>query len=632
MAVGRHDIELAGIKYRLDRQAESPYQRSAAALRFASQTSNVGQVLHYREDLLDAHQTDWSGGSMWWKPRLTPDAPNAYHTQSRFDGWTEPGKLRPAQKFETDTTPTFAHTYGSHLVQNFENWYLIATDGKVLRYAGLGDWVQHFTATLGGTPVVFSTVNSHETGNWLFYTLTTAGIYRVSGSGTVQNHAPTPIAPDTGSTLLWWHGRLLYYNGYRLYEVDQTLTNTFTVVGEDANGFSFLTQIAAPATGKIPYTALREATVGDDGIYLMKTSAGLSSGQQQPIISKFSTDGETDLLEEICRLTSGTVALSCFWHMGQLLILCASNVSFVNNSSSVLPQTTLYFVQNRQPGVLYRFDPDDSPTHFLGCHEHQVYLASSSSIWVYDPARGTIHRVVDLAGVVSMGQHVPTSAANELFFVQGENVATRQTYYQSLKPDPTDRVFATGDLAEWQGNWIDFDAPNEQKVLSRISLLTEPMSGGSYTVKVRVDTDAASQTTILTATSGHFNQALITDSAIVGRRFQLEIEYTGSVATPAVLSVSLEAIGQEYVKLWDLTLDGADAANVENEPVRTTTIDDNLDVLVATAQPVTFKDGYRSADPVDFQTHTVRVESVQMVKKGQPDRMSARVRLVEVPA
>jgi hypothetical protein len=79
-------------------------------------------------------------------------------------------------------------------------------------------------------------------------------------------------------------------------------------------------------------------------------------------------------------------------------------------------------------------------------------------------------------------------------------------------------------------------------------------------------------------------------------------------------------------------LDAANAANVENQPVRATTLDDNLDTLVTTAMPVTFKDGFRSSAPDDFQTHTVRLESAQLSKTAHPDRQTIRVRLVEVPA
>jgi hypothetical protein len=640
MAVGDHDVEIAGTRYRLDRDAESPYQKSTAALRLSSQAATVGQVLHYREDLLDAHQTDYSGGSQWWQPRLNSDNPNGYLTSTLFDSWTEPGKLRPIQKLETDATPAEAWLTARQMSFALGRWWWIGSTGEVITYllTGAGDTGEAFSPTVDtGSGDVLSTVASSTTGStWLYLvSQTDQALKRVKLSdGTLESHVTGANWPPhaAGASLLNWQGRLLFWSGIGLYEIDETTTETVTLVGDD--GFdeeSALNDInAGDETTPFQAYAFTEAAVGDDGVYVVKTLP--TPRGYQPVVFRFFTDGDTDVFEEVTRLPIGSICLSVMWHLGQLLVIIASSIDLGNQVGDQDPHTALYFVQNRQPGALYTFDPANSALYLLGSDGKYVFMASKSSLWLYDSGRGAVHKIADIGDISAMG-HTDT----ELFFVQGQDGGTvsTQIYYQTRKTDPEDRVFDATQTASWFSNWIDFDSPNEQKTLARISLLTDALTAGAtFVVRVRTETEAGSQTAILTAsTDGDtFHQGLITDSTITGRRFQLEIEYTGDDAPLAVYSVSLEATGQEYVKVWDLVIDGQNAANVANEPVRTTDVDDALDTLVATAQPITFKDGYRSDEPDDNTSHTVRVESVQVTKRSQPDRMTARVRLAEVPA
>jgi len=652
MAVGQYDVSLNGTKFLLDRKAEKAYRRSiVAAVAAAGQvTAGVIPTSHYRQDILEHRIDDWSGGALWWKPRTTSENSNAYFLSDGFDTWSTPGKARVLPKWTSHSSDLFAT--GGGLLFDGTNWWLVgdaaATVGDtskrmLLRSAGTVAFVEGaFDSGCDSDKVwcgAFDESFSPSRRWWLNNTTTAANVAYATNTANGVVHVNAATLPDTkvGATLLLWQGRLLYWNGDILYDIDKSTVNTIVAVSDSGTAPSLLGNISqTPAGGLFDPLALREAVVGDDGVYYVKTITGTSRGDPQPVVYRFSTDGVTDFTEEITRLPVGTIVLNCYWHLGSLLLLATPDVTAALANAQQI-RCALYHVTNRIPGAIGYFDGELSPStvtvaHFLGSEGPLVWLAGNTGMYVYDAIRGGVHRArQSLQNMVAMGLAKDAGNNPVRLFVEGLFAALNLAYWQPIAFVDALADYDTAFTAFLETNYFDFDLPDETKQLLSVVLETDTLTSGDGVYTVKYSLNDAAFVSAGTMTAGTRTTFDLSASSLTFRNLRLRLEYVPSLANsdPAsIKSVLIRTAGQDFVRVWDMMLDGESAVNAGNEPIRPTVAFDAIDGLAATNAAVVLIDGFRSGEVDDSSTHRVRVVSAE-IGKGTLSESQIRVQLVE---
>jgi hypothetical protein len=652
MAVGRFDIRLNGVNYRVDRTAETPYTKTVAAQSAVGQAlQGASALLHYREDILEAHQTDWSGGSQWWKARFQQENANSYFLSDGFDAWTTPGEIKAVNRF-VQTADDNLWTTAAQLVYAAGKWWTVGTANSAVGDTSKKRLLEFTTAT--GTFDVNGTRDSGCASDIVWsgiYEQAQSRVYWLNGAAASEavayfdpnnlgaatvTHVNSATLADVkpGSALINWQGRLLYFNGDKVFEINQVSINTVTTVGDDGFGTSLLSTItiAGAGSGRIDAYALRGAVAGDDGVYYIKTLPGHGRGVYQPIIYRFFTDGATDVNEEVTRLPVGTLALNLFWHLGSLIIAATPDVErALTNDGPV--RVAFYHVTNRVPGALGlplgQTPPDESVCHFLGADEASLYVGGTLRLWVYDGIRGGIHPISkEYGNLVSLGLSKVGSNPVRLY-LQGHQQAgaSRDAVTQRIEGDDA----STSYTHEVESGYLDFNLPLELKQLLSFRVHTESVAaGGTYTLFYELD-DSGSFTSAGTHTTGTFAQFDLSTSDLTFRRLRFKIRYATTTTTirPALKAISVSASGQDFVRVWDMTLDGQSARNVENQPVRPSVAFDAIDALAGTNVSIELLDGMRSEAADDYTTHEVKV-AVASTEKTSWAEARLRTRLFEV--
>jgi len=405
------------------------------------------------------------------------------------------------------------------------------------------------------------------------------------------------------------------------------------IIYDDGMGPDMATEITANATDPTnPRDALRLAVASSEGIWIVKNVN--QEGVPTPFITRIDrTNDGTDIGIPVSSLPPNTMVLDLAYHLGGLVLSAATNMQrvFDNDiSASGYPTITLYSLIGESLAVigspLGGVNPVEAPYKFLATDEARLYFGGNLSVWVYDAARGGVHRwakntYAQAAGGTFMSMVFTTDSA-------GDEVQQFSHYGSSIVLQQPTKEEGGGTVTHsLESNYFDFNIPAEQKTITHVTLMTDGVGAGE-TWTISLETDDGAFASVATATSTTANTAKQRLSAVkTGFRFRYKIVWAGSdIATPSkVKGIVFHALQGEMVVQWALSIDGTEFMNVENLRVRPDDVLTYLESIAGTATVVSFVDEYRTTS----STHNVKVESVTIERTAPQEIDSAQIVLTE---
>ena len=418
------------------------------------------------------------------------------------------------------------------------------------------------------------------------------------------------------------YGRLIAYNGDKLYEIGDPLgTPTSTVIYDDGMGPDMCSEITRVSTDA-PISAYSErlAIATTEGIWIAK-NVEQEGGNQAFVTRVDRTSDGTNVGVPVATLPTNSLVLDIAFHLGSLILFAASDVyaTFGNDISTYgYPLITLYHLTNDSLGTIGiptgGLEPTESPYHYLGAEGPRLYFSSAARVWMWDAVRGGFHVLLHDETVAPATYGGLWSSMAFTSNAGGDRVQrfthTRWSNFRDLTISDKGESSTTHTL---ESNYIDGNLPGELKSLVGITLMTDGIkTNETWTISIEPDDGSFASAAVFNTVGAKTTYKALA-AAVTGYRFRYKIVWTASVdiATPSrVKGIILHMVQGEMVTAWQLTLDLSEVRSIENTVLRPEDAVGSLETLMAKQVMTTYVDEMRVAST----THDVRVDSVQVSK------------------
>lgn len=418
-------------------------------------------------------------------------------------------------------------------------------------------------------------------------------IWEWSIAGSAQTlHYDTTTDPFTYLPLLVsYRQRLFALDGADLYEVDQDVADTRTLVAQ--TGMSpthvsggYRTQHRLAASDKGPIWLAQD---GDGAIYVWEYDV---AADEQRIVGKI--PGSFFVPYDIA-----------FVRGFYMVAFRAVAQDYLGTQPS---PALVWFKRGGQDGVIGPV-PESSLTsstaiRLAGVIGSELILCIGSIAWGYDFDAGGL---VEYAATPAM--HDAVVYGSELWVAPSSGAEERFTglVYQ-----------ASGTV---HLGWHDWDYPGLVKEFLDVTVLTEPLPAGT-SVTVAVAVDGSTTYTALTgthdvdgATAFTFTVPNPTSAPIQGNRFEvrLTLATSNTANTPTVIEVSARATGAQSVLevIWQI-----DAGTVDGQADEVLIA--ALNGLKTAGNPITVEDPWQKRETSDPETYVATVEDLQTPSTEDP--------------
>ena len=600
-----------------------------------------------RSDLRPIFQTSWAGGARWENPLLHDANLDAYFISEGFDMVSTPGDLV--------ATPDKVASVANDTIN--DNPYVLARTPKlvyyfeaqganmgVIKYDGTNFTAdaQDFGEGAGSLPIAMCWSEPLSTIFALFEEPGVDSTVRFVTPGSAGGAVITVTNGTWEGTNIFIHnGRLMVYNGIRLYEITEPLgTPALVTIFDDGMGGDYLNGITVNTADPIIQTpgGCTLAFASAEGVYIVKNV--IQNGLVTPFIYRVDRDqAGTDIGMPLATLPPGMVALDCSVHLGSLIISATSDVSTImaNDISTQGHAQTVFYHYSKQNGLAtigsaLGTNPDETVYKFLGADTTRLWVGGYLRRWVYDAVRGGLHPIIKGSNSTSggvWGSMVRTTLANQdiYMFAHTGSSGSGGSVVEHLAVH-LDEAGNT-DTHEIESPYFDGGIPAELKSIVGVTLMTDGIqTNETWTVTFSAD-DAAFGSSEVFSTVGAKTTRSNLGTALQGYRFRYKLAYTASadISTPSVVKgIVIWMVQGEVLTRWRIKLRLADSVNIENRVVRGETQQTNLETLGANQTIVVFKDKYRkTSNDTNVQVMGVAIDK-ESTNEGTVD-----VILVESP-
>jgi hypothetical protein len=630
----RWDGVLNGINFRLNRKVETPYRKfyARSLLELQQLLAQGREQFTSRSDIRPLFQTSWAAGAQWQKPLLSEQSIDSYYRSEGFDLVTEPGNVIPQPDWSTLTiSPAGDDIYSvpRTLQVDHENIYYATSDAindsGLKKYNG-STWAD-LTNDFGSTDVIRA----------MCWDANLATVFGVDANGVIRYVTPdsaggsviaTSETPYTGTNIFTHFGRLFYYNGEKLMEIEDPLgTPAVTTIYNDTMGPDAANNISEIAPGPIGFGSVRLAISSSEGIWIVKNV--YQEGQVVAFVTRVDrTNDGIDVGVPVATLPSNTMVLDITNHLGSLVLSASSDLIEVYENyiaDAGFFRVVFYHLTNNSLGTigspyggipsstLAETEIKDSPYTFIGSDRELLYIGGRNEIWVYDAVRGGLHKWLET-----------NENNNGTFLSMVFTIDSSDNKYQQVSHYINTNVYRIPILDEGgntithtlESNYFDGNLPSEEKSVIAVTLMTSGIkTNETWTVGLEAD-DAGSFTTKATLdTDGDKTVKQEFASAVTGYRFRYKITYTASadVTAPSRLKgIVFHMVQGEMVLAWQLVIDGSHIENVENVKQEPDQVFDNWSTIGGDNTIVTFVDEFKPT----ASTHDVRIQQVSIDKSN----------------
>ncbi len=645
MAQTDYDVIINGTKAKVLRMEDGylkRYVRREIDLQLLNQADTP--AIASRGDTPAMYQTSWAGGATWWKPLLQGKV-DTYFTARGLDAWSEPGKLVPSNKWTAAAitgTAVGAIANGDYLIGSTK--VVDATMFDVFRWnAATEAYIQEtgYSSGIGsddaGLKIAFDPNDSY------YYVITDdSHIERFQPSGSLEDTdwIITGFTQYPGCNIFLQNEELMMYSGDKLYTIDKGVPSV-TQVFNDGMGPEMMNGMGQGGSQQLAYKSqITLAVSTPQGVYYVKNTN--QGGKPAPWVFRVNKNAAGQWIgEPIAELPAGSMALSVAWHLGSLIIATTpdAGAALTNQGGKDYYEVIFYHVTNDTMGAIgSMFGARDLmitvPFKIVGSDGPFLYICDWVNLFVYDAVRGGIHH----AGVVGGGNNIkgPFSHFNITTDADGDSinllVGDGESTWQkrSGQDDPNQVSSFDTDLVKSviTSNYWDGNIPMELKELTKVAIQHDPIDqvpNQQFTVQVSVD-DGSFATVLKSGTvAAIFKEAALKGK--IGYRFQYKIAYeTKDIERLAVRSLLFTFATGVMVPEWEMTLDGTEFLNIDNEVQDPLTFRTALETIAGTEAIITLVDNYQDgAQEVDSATTTdVKVQAIQ-ISKDAPDEAKIRV-------
>ena len=633
MSTNRWDGTLNGVKFRL-RRGDGAYNRFFSRQQVEEQFVLPTGGRTSRADRRKFHQTNWAGGSAWWRPLLNENLQDMYQFSRGLDVFSQAGNVVALNKTTSNTPTDRGMTTGNNgafmVVGPFDSYFstVVGVDstGLKLRYwdHGTAAWVNSTQSFASD----FSLLRhiAYNLGDENYYVASSSTVARMPKNNSSAAVAMTGATyPGLGFNTVFvpgLTGRMNVWDGDKLYEVNDD--DTFSVVTDDGFGNCISGEMDTIGTLTIePRVACKTAVSTSEGIYYVKSI--WSGGVPQPWLFRVERDAAGNTVSvPVATLPPGRLALSLGWAMGTPIIVTTRDWALALENDGTDYSTEVWSVFGGTLGLLgqiYARDPDDytaeEPTEtvcqFIGTHDDLVLFGSTNGIWGYDAVRGGIHKLWEYS----------PHQENEYAFLQWprqNKVLTSSVEISDITGTydvPTSTLGTDDDTMTLYSAFFDFNLPGEDKTITKVKTVSNE-AGIATTNQWRVHIiDEAGNVTDINHDHTNVQEKETTGLSITGEKFRYRLIYeqtSGSAQPQPLAGIFITAESGETVQGWQLIVDGTEFMNVENEVQNPETVYDNWVTLGQNQTAITFEDNFEAYDRADKTSHTVRVQSVQIQK------------------
>lgn len=644
-----YDIIVNGVKARVFRGEQPGYTRRMVRQEVESNVlSQAGRVaLASRMDTRQLLQSSWVGGATWWKPMLNDDNLSTYHTANLMDVWSEPGLIRPANKFDETATSLHdnnivAHGLGTQL-------YAIGiTDTTNASFLDVYEYVSGvWTRVTGAHSGIADTTMQPMA---MIYNPTDAFYYCLVDTGSagkiVKFKSDTNGAdvvtglnrPAPGSNIFIHNQEMLVWDGTLLSKIVAGVAST---IYNDGQGVDALNGAAIPAAPLFFKGQLRLAVSTPEGVFIVKNTR--QAGNIVAWVTRVMKDAAGNYIgAPIATLPVDEMAMSALYHMGQLVVTATPmpDTALINTAGNP-GEVFVYFLGEGGMGalgsVLGQGTSIDMPFNLLGSVGPRLYLGGRSRIFVYDAVAGGLHPVY-AAGVDDGNQGTFSVMFNGKDVAANSNVrgflAGDRMLLQETRGSDGASIAAHTDSTPYslESNYFDGGLPMEEKVLTKAKLIMETPSvdGGGQQQRwhVYISADDGAFTKVLETNENTGQSYYEDDFEITGRSFRYKLTFTSiSNVVAALRSLMLTMAAGVPVLEYELILDGSEFLNVDNEVINEEAFYDSMIALSTTNTLVNFVDNYQeqTQDSADATPIRVKVQFIEIIKSKPGESL---VRLV----
>ena len=627
------DITLDGNQFRLHRGEDvTPYKRGWQRRELDDPIVRpaIRQAMSSRGDRPVFYQTSWAGGAAWWTPLYSPGNADSYADATNFDAFSKPGTIIPRSKSAAVSTamginsPLFS--VGGHLYTVGTTKTEDSTYFDIYKYThASNDWVRETGYSSGMTTgIIWGGIYNAADG--YAYMMSKTKVSRFDLSSAQNNEILTVDATYGDNIMQTADGKIWVYDDGLLKEVsDPGGTPAFITRNDDGFGPDIINSMATPASQLVFENQLRLAVASAGGVFVVKNS--FVNGKNQAILARIDRDQSGAYIRyPLSTLPEGVLCLSITVHLGSVIMATTVDwqLAMANDASkSEVPRIDFYhYTDGGGLGVIGSADrekPSEYVVSFLGALGHQLLLGSQSRVWVYDARNGGLHPWLDLTdaseGVFMGASVVLDSDGNTRLLVKED--ATSSVH--KLMTDDATTTTLGNDLTTYvlTSNYIDFNRPFEDKVLTAIRVQTELLTTAQrYTIQISID-DGAFTTRATHEGAITFSETDVSSAStpLTGKRFRYRIIYETTNATiQGFQGIELIAQGGEMVPFLELILEGGEVGSVENLVVDPEDVFDQLETSAAKQVPVAVVDNFRSQRYEDSATSTMKFAELVIVK------------------
>jgi len=481
-----------------------------------------------------------------------------------------------------------------------------------------GKWNTTSFSTGAGASNATSVVDGDINDTWMYSGHETGAIWRWKSGSSEEHYAAAAATPFTDKPVLWsQEGIIFALDGNDLYTIDQTATDTRTLVSDTAaNPTRWTTYLGY----EVSYNRLSGSDVGP--IWLVVGDNG------QTILKEYNIGSDTTKIVGKLPMDFATpysVMFAKGWYWVGFRYapdLTEPGDAYVwakrgNQETVIGPlRTTSGRKSNGGTNVL-----------LCGVLGDDVIVWYDNAVWAYRTSTGGLYMVArqtsstaGLCGIV-FGKDIYLSAVT--------NGANTMSVERLVTTDYTTQTNARIDTGRY-----DFDLPGITKLLLKVHAETLPLptnttlkmaystdGGNSFTTHgttITGDDAATSHTWTVSAVSGPTN---VTFKELEIRMLLLT---TSSTATPTLRSVTVEALPIEREVLVELLLDAGTAETGANTADQTLA---DLATIAGTDKLWTFSDPWLVRDATAAETMDVMIERLSIPDESAGEQATARMLL-----
>ena len=581
-----------------------------------------------RDDLATMHQTNWEGGSTWWKPLIDVETASAYFDATNMDAFSKPGHIRPANKRTAVGLATF--NAGPMFAAGADIYTILATKTEDATYWDVGKWTpasNNWVRETGYSSGVASANYIHgvvyNPGDAYAYIMGAAFLARFDLVSAQNSNWIAVTAKAGDGIMMTADGKVWVYDDGVFKELD-TSGPTFTTRKDDGFGPDILASIATPGTPLAYPSDLHLAVAGAGGVFYVKNT--YANGMPKAYLARVDRDQSGSYIRyALTDLPDGVLVLNVTQHLGSVIMATTQDwqLALQNDATATeTPRVDFYhYTEGGGLGVIGSPDreaPTEYPVSFLGALGPHLMIGSESRLWVYDARNGGIHPWLDLvdasAGVFKGATTVVDSSKNQQLLIKEDASAS---VMNMITDDPVTVASFGDDLTTYlfDSNYFDFNRPFEDKTLLTFDVMTELITANQkFSIYISVDDGAW---TLIGSHTGaiSFSTTDISASSYTGKRFRYRVVYeTKTAALFGLMGIEFRAGAGEMVPIWSLVLSGRDIRNLDNQPLDLEGVRDNLETTAAKEASVALIDNYKSHRIEDTETVRVLIGEIAIVK------------------